>query len=39
VREVHRSLILVEQDPERLLDKLIDYEPPALDKWIDQDEI
>lgn len=38
VREVHRSLILVEQDPERLLDKLIDYQPPALDKWIDRDE-
>jgi uncharacterized protein (TIGR00730 family) len=39
VREVHRSLILVDEDPERLLDKLIDYQPPALDKWIDQDEI
>jgi len=39
VREVHRSLILVDEDPERLLDKLIDYKPPVLDKWIDQDEI
>ena len=39
VREVHRSLILVDEDPERLLDKLIDYQPPVLDKWIDQDEI
>jgi uncharacterized protein (TIGR00730 family) len=38
VREVHRSLILVDPDPERLLDKLIDYQPPPLDKWIDLGE-
>lgn len=38
LREVHRSLVLVEQDPERLLDKLINYRPPVLDRWIGRDE-
>lgn len=38
LREVHRSLVLVEQHPERLLDKLINYRPPVLDRWIGRDE-
>jgi hypothetical protein len=38
LRPVHRSLVLVEEEPERLLDMLISYQPPILDKWIDRDE-
>jgi hypothetical protein len=38
VRPAHRSLVLTEEDPGRLLDLLTGYRPPALDKWIDRDE-
>lgn len=38
VRAEHRVLVLEEQDPERLLDMLMRYQPPKLDKWIDRDE-
>ncbi len=38
VRELHRSLVLVDQDPESLLDRLMSYKPPLLDKWIDLGE-
>ena len=34
VRPVHRSMVLVEQDPDRLLDLLANYRPPDLEKWI-----
>lgn len=30
----HRRMILVEEDPERLLGSLKDYEPPTVPKWI-----
>ncbi|MGH7807260.1 MAG: TIGR00730 family Rossman fold protein [Thermodesulfobacteriota bacterium] len=38
VHELHRSLVLEDQDPERLLDRLMSYKPPLLDKWIDLGE-
>lgn len=38
VRPEHRALVLAETDPERLLDRLGRWQPPALDKWIDRDE-
>lgn len=39
IRPVHRSLVLVEKDPERLLDLLAQYQPPAPEKkWIERDE-
>lgn len=38
LRTAHRSLVLEERDPSRLLDLLAAYEPPPLDKWIDRDE-
>ncbi|MFI5396053.1 MAG: TIGR00730 family Rossman fold protein [Candidatus Binatia bacterium] len=38
VRPAHRSLVLEERDPERLLDLLAGYQPLALEKWIDRDE-
>jgi len=38
VRPVYRSLVLVEKEPDRLLDMLDSYQPPMLDKWIERDE-
>jgi len=38
LRPVHRSLLLQEREPERLLDLLEAFTPPPLDKWIDRDE-
>lgn len=38
VRPEHRSLVLPHADPDRLLDALAAWRPPALDKWIDRDE-
>jgi len=34
----HRSMVLVEQEPGALLDRLATCSPPHLDKWIDRDE-
>ena len=38
VRPEHRELLLVEQEPAALLDRLAAYKPPHLDKWLDRDE-
>lgn len=38
VRDEHRSLVLVDDDPERLLARLDRYTPQALPKWIDRKE-
>jgi uncharacterized protein (TIGR00730 family) len=35
VREAHRSMVIVEDDPERLLERFESYEPPRVVKWID----
>jgi uncharacterized protein (TIGR00730 family) len=34
VREVHRSMVVVESDPERLLTRFELYDPPRVVKWI-----
>jgi uncharacterized protein (TIGR00730 family) len=34
----HRAIVVVESDASRLLDRLADYCPPRLEKWIDLDE-
>lgn len=39
VRPAHRSLILEAREPDRLLDELSRFRAPALEKWIDRDEI
>ena len=31
----HRSLVLMEKDPRKLLDRMAGYTPPATEKWID----
>ena len=36
--ESNRALVLVESEPERLLQKLESYQPPKIAKWIDQSE-
>lgn len=38
VRASHRALVLEERQPERLLDLLESYQPPALEKWIERDQ-
>ncbi len=35
----HRSLVVVEDDPDRLLDALKYWEPPALERWMGREEI
>ena len=34
VREVHRSMLIVEDDPRALLDRFESYDPPRVAKWI-----
>ncbi|HKR08079.1 MAG TPA: TIGR00730 family Rossman fold protein [Gemmatimonadaceae bacterium] len=34
VRPVHRSMVIVEEDPERLLERFAGYQPPRVGKWI-----
>jgi len=34
VRDVHRSMLIVEDDPERLLERFHSYAPPRVAKWI-----
>ena len=38
MRPAHRSLVLVETEPDRLLDLLAKARPPVLDKWIEREE-
>jgi uncharacterized protein (TIGR00730 family) len=38
VRPAHRSLVLEDSDPERLLDLFEQFQSPVLDKWIDRNE-
>jgi uncharacterized protein (TIGR00730 family) len=38
IRPQHRSLVLEEQEPQRLLDSLAKYKPVQIDKWIDRDQ-
>lgn len=34
VRDVHRAMVIVERDPEKLLSRFTSYEPPRVVKWI-----
>lgn len=36
VKDVHRSMIIIEDDPSLLVKKLYDYEAPRIDKWINK---
>lgn len=39
VRPDHRSLALLEEDPQRLLDLLESHVPPATEKWVSPEEL
>lgn len=34
----HRSLLMVEQEPQALLDRFASYQPPSVRKWLDAEE-
>jgi uncharacterized protein (TIGR00730 family) len=36
ITEVHRAMLLVEEEPERLLDHFERYKAPAVAKWVDR---
>lgn len=38
VRPEYRPMMIVEEDPERLLGRFGDYEPPRVKKWIDEEQ-
>jgi hypothetical protein len=39
LRPVHRQLILEDSEPQPLLDKMADYRPQAVEKWIDKEDL
>ncbi|MDQ3946208.1 MAG: TIGR00730 family Rossman fold protein [Actinomycetota bacterium] len=34
IKEVHRRLVVVDEEPERLLDEMRAFEPPPLPRWL-----
>ena len=34
VRDAHRAMLIVEEDPRQLLERFASYEPPRVKKWI-----
>lgn len=38
LREQHRAVALVDDDPTRLLQRFNEYEPPRVEKWISKEE-
>jgi len=38
VKPVHRRMVIADRCPESLVARLLEYEPPAVDKWIDLKE-
>lgn len=38
VKPHHRAILMVESDPESLLDRYTDYQPPTIKTWLSQDE-
>ena len=39
VRIQHREIVLVDTDPERLLDVMQRWTPPQVDKWLDREDL
>src|SRR4029077_17507147 len=37
VRPEQRALVIAESDPDRLLDRLEGFRPPALEKWLERE--
>ena len=38
VKATHRSMMIVESNPEVLLNRFRDFHPPVVEKWIDRKE-
>lgn len=38
VKEPHRSMLIVERNPDPLLDRFASYEPPTIQKWVGKAE-
>jgi predicted Rossmann-fold nucleotide-binding protein len=38
VQPVVRDMLMVEDDPERMLDRFATYHSPRLKKWVEEDE-
>jgi uncharacterized protein (TIGR00730 family) len=38
IKQLHHSILIVERDPEALLDRFDSYVPPAVTKWMEKDE-
>lgn len=36
IQEQHRSMLIVEEDPEHLIAQMQDYRPPEVPKWLNQ---
>ena len=34
VKDIHRNMLIVEEQPADLLQRMLDYQPPLVDKWI-----
>jgi uncharacterized protein (TIGR00730 family) len=38
IQATHRGMLLVDTDPESLLDRLAEYSSPVVPRWVDKDE-
>ncbi|MBF6649809.1 TIGR00730 family Rossman fold protein [Methylobacter sp. BlB1] len=38
IKQLHHSILIVEREPEALLDRFGSYVPPAVTKWMEKDE-
>jgi uncharacterized protein (TIGR00730 family) len=38
VKDHHRAMLMVETEPKALLDRYVDYRPPAVKHWLGKDE-
>jgi hypothetical protein len=38
VKSVHREMFILDADPELLLERLLAYEVPKVDKWLGREE-
>jgi len=39
VRHSHRAILIVENEPEKLLERFANYQPPIVKTWVEKDEI
>ncbi len=36
VKDIHRNMLLVEEQPDKLLEIMAEYDPPVVDKWVER---